>query len=180
MKKVIQIAGRDALEEFAPQLVHFNDDVLSGENWNDRDIGAKTRSTITVIALMTSGTADTSLEFHLQNAKRHGITQKEITAVITHAAFYAGWPKGQAVFTLAKEVRSVNEDDLSYEDVAMRVYVKDVMFPTGDPNDSFAKHFSGRSSPTPVSTPQVVICSTAFGPGYRSNWYIHHAKSDGG
>ena len=76
MKKIIQTAGRNALEEFAPQFAHFNDDVLFGENWNNHDIDVKTRSIITVVALMASGITDTSLKFHLQNAKRHGVTQK--------------------------------------------------------------------------------------------------------
>ena len=88
MKKIIQTAGRNALEEFAPQFAHFNDDVLFGENWNNHDIDVKTRSIITVVALMASGITDTSLKFHLQNAKRHGVTQKEIAAIITHVAFY--------------------------------------------------------------------------------------------
>ena len=74
MKKIIQTAGRNALEEFAPQFAHFNDDVLFGENWNNHDIDVKTRSIITVVALMASGITDTSLKFHLQNAKRHGVT----------------------------------------------------------------------------------------------------------
>ena len=68
MKKIIQTAGRNALEEFAPQFAHFNDDVLFGENWNNHDIDVKTRSIITVVALMASGITDTSLKFHLQNA----------------------------------------------------------------------------------------------------------------
>ena len=44
-----------------------------------------------------------------QNAKDHGVTQKEIAAIITHIAFYAGWPKGWAVFNLAKEVWNEEE-----------------------------------------------------------------------
>ena len=58
------------------------------------DIDLKTRSIITVVALMAQGITDSSLKFHLQNAKDHGVTQKEIAAIITHVAFYAGWPKG--------------------------------------------------------------------------------------
>ena len=46
-----------------------------------------------VTALLAQGLTDSSLKYHLQNAKNHGVTQKEIAAVITHAAFYAGWPK---------------------------------------------------------------------------------------
>ena len=42
MKKIVQTAGRNALEEFAPQFAHFNDDVLFGENWNNQDIDVKT------------------------------------------------------------------------------------------------------------------------------------------
>ena len=109
MKKITQTAGRAQLGTFAPEFAHFNDDVLFGENWNNTDIDLKTRSIITVVALMAQGITDSSLKFHLQNAKDHGVTQKEIAAIITHVAFYAGWPKGWAVFNLAKEVW--NEDE---------------------------------------------------------------------
>ncbi|BAK27777.1 carboxymuconolactone decarboxylase family protein [Streptococcus gallolyticus subsp. gallolyticus] len=103
-----QTAGRDQLGEFAPEFAHFNDDVLFGENWNNNAIDLKTRCIITVVALMASGITDSSLKFHLQNAKANGVSKEEIAAVITHVAFYAGWPKGWAVFNLAKEVW--NED----------------------------------------------------------------------
>ena len=103
-----QTAGRDQLGEFAPEFAHFNDDVLFGENWNNNDIDLKTRCIITVVALMASDITDSSLKFHLQNAKANGVSKEEIAAVITHVAFYAGWPKGWAVFNLAKEVW--NED----------------------------------------------------------------------
>ena len=112
MAKITQTAGRNALGEFAPEFAHFNDDVLFGENWNNQDIDVKTRSIITVVALMAQGITDSSLKFHLQNAKNHGVSQKEIAAIITHVGFYAGWPKAWAVFNLAKEVWSVNEGDL--------------------------------------------------------------------
>ena len=110
MGKIIQTAGRNTLGEFAPEFAHFNDDVLFGENWNNQDIDVKTRSIITVVALMASGITDSSLKYHLQNAKNHGVTQKEIAAVITHVAFYAGWPKAWAVFNLAKEVWEAGEE----------------------------------------------------------------------
>lgn len=90
--------------EFAPEFAYFNDDVLFGENWNNEDIDLKTRCIITVVALMSSGVTDTSLKYHLENAKNNGVTAKEIAAVITHVAFYAGWPKAWAVFNMAKEV----------------------------------------------------------------------------
>ena len=71
MKKIVQTAGRNALEEFAPQFAHFNDDVLFGENWNNQDIDVKTRSIITVVALMSSGITDSSLKFHLYQFTRN-------------------------------------------------------------------------------------------------------------
>lgn len=103
-KKIVQDAGRKALGEFAPDFAHYNDDVLFGENWNNEDIDLKTRCLITVVSLMSQGITDSSLKYHLENAKRNGVTQKEMAATITHVAFYAGWPKAWAVFNLAKEV----------------------------------------------------------------------------
>ena len=104
MAKIVQTAGKNALGEFAPEFAHFNDDVLFGENWNNEDIDLKTRCIITVVALMSSGVTDSSLKYHLENAKNNGVTAKEIAAVITHVAFYAGWPMAWAVFNMAKEV----------------------------------------------------------------------------
>ena len=99
-----QTAGHDQLGTFAPDFAHFNDDVLFGENWNNEDIDLKTRCIITVVALMASGVTDSSLVYHLENAKKNGMTRAEIAAVVTHVAFYAGWPKAWAVFNMAKQV----------------------------------------------------------------------------
>lgn len=102
--QIVQTAGRDSLGDFAPAFAHFNDDVLFGENWNNPDIDLKARSIITVVALIAQGITDSSLKYHISNAKEHGVTQKEIAAVITHTAFYAGWPKAWAAFRIAQEV----------------------------------------------------------------------------
>lgn len=69
MAKIVQTAGRNTLGEFAPEFAHFNDDILFGENWNNEDIDLKTRSIITVVTLVAQGITDSSLKFHLQNAK---------------------------------------------------------------------------------------------------------------
>ena len=108
-EKIVQTAGRDQLGEFAPDFAHFNDDVLFGENWNNKDLDLKTRSLITVVALMAQGLTDSALKYHIQNAKDHGVTQKEMAAAITHTAFYAGWPKAWATFGLAKEIYPTDE-----------------------------------------------------------------------
>lgn len=103
MEKVT--AGRDALGEFAPKFAELNDDVLFGQVWSREDkLSARDRSIVTVVALMSSGILDSSLKFHLTNAKNHGVTKEEISEIITHAAFYAGWPKAWAAFNMAKEI----------------------------------------------------------------------------
>ena len=108
-EKIVQTAGRNALGDFAPEFAHFNDDVLFGENWNNQDIDVKTRCMITVASIMSQGLVGDALKHHIRNAKNNGVTQKEMAALITHVAFYAGWPKAWAVFNLAKEVYGDNK-----------------------------------------------------------------------
>lgn len=175
MERIVQTAGRNALGEFAPDFAHYNDDVLFGENWNNRDIAHKTRCIITVVALMSSGITDSSLKYHLENAKKAGVSKKEIAAIITHAAFYVGWPKGWAVFNMAKEVWAENAAD-----DAKAAHADQMVFPIGEPNDAFAKYFIGQSYLAPVSTSQVGVFNVTFEPGCRNNWHIHHADKGGG
>lgn len=105
-EKIVQTAGRDQLGDFAPMFAHLNDDVLFREVWNEEAIDTKTKCIVTVVSLMASGITDASLKYHLENAKKNGVTKEEIAAIITHATMYTGWPKGWAVFRLAKEVWS--------------------------------------------------------------------------
>ena len=175
--KIVQTAGRDRLGEFAPEFAHFNDDVLFGENWNNPDLDLKTRCIITVVALVSSGITDSSLTYHLQNAKEHGVTKSEIAAILTHVAFYAGWPKAWAAFNQAKEVW---KEETPAEATEMEKYQKSLFFPIGEPNDAYARYFSGRSFLAPVSASQIGIHNVTFEPGCQNNWHIHHAKSGGG
>ena len=103
MKK--QTAGRDSLGTFAPKFAELNDNVLFGEVWSREDkLDLKTRSIITVVALMSKGILDSSLKYHIINAKNNGVSKEEFAEIITHVAFYAGWPNAWAVFNMAKEV----------------------------------------------------------------------------
>ena len=103
MKKVT--AGRDSLGDFAPQFAAINDDVLFGEVWaREGELSARDRSLVTVTALMAQGLVDSSFQYHLMSARKNGVTKEEIAEILTHAAFYAGWPKAWAAFRLAKEV----------------------------------------------------------------------------
>ena len=103
MKKVT--AGRDALGDFAPKFAEPNADVLFGGAWSREDkLPARDRSIVTVTALMASGVLDSSLAFHIGEAKKNGVTKEEMAEILTHAAFYAGWPKAWAAFRMAKEI----------------------------------------------------------------------------
>lgn len=175
-EKTVQTAGRDQLGDFAPEFAHFNDDILFGENWNNGDIDLKTRCIITMVALMSSGITDSSLVYHLENAKAHGVTRVEAAAIITHTGFYVGWPKAWAVFRLAKDVWKT-EDPV--ED-AKSAHAAKMLFPIGAPNDGFAKYFIGQSYLAPVSTEQVGIFNVTFEPGCRNNWHVHTADKGGG
>lgn len=105
MKKVT--AGRDALGGFADKFAELNDDVLFGEVWSREDkLSARDRSLATVSALMASGILDSSLKYHISHAKENGVTKEEMSELLTHLAFYAGWPKAWAAFNMAKEIYS--------------------------------------------------------------------------
>ena len=176
-QKVIQTAGRDALGEFAPEFAHLNDDVLFGEVWSRNDLlSLRDRSLVTLTALISQGITDSSLTYHLQSAKNNGITRTEIAEIITHIAFYAGWPKAWAAFRLAKEVWN---DDTPAED-GKAAFQREMIFPIGEPNTAYAQYFVGNSYLAPISQEQVAVANVTFEPGCRNNWHVHKAASGGG
>ena len=107
--------------------------------------------------------------------KENGITRSEIAEILTHAAFYAGWPKAWAAFRMAKDIWADEES----ADEKQR-HQNSMIFPIGAPNDGFAQYFSGQSYLAPVSTEQVKIFNVTFEPGCRNNWHIHEADKGGG
>lgn len=176
-KKIAQTAGHDKLGDFAPEFAHLNDDILFGEVWNRNDLlSLRDRSLVTITSLISQGITDSSLKYHLQSAKSNGITRTEIAEIITHMAFYAGWPKAWAAFNLAKEVWA-DEIDTSNEDTHDQL-----TFPIGEPNTAYAKYFIGNSHLAPL-TPKnlskdektvLPMSNVTFEPGCRNNWHIHH------
>ena len=174
-EKITQTAGRMQLGEFAPMFAHLNDDVLFGEVWNQEALDVKTKCIITVVALMASGVTDSSLGYHLQNAKNHGVTREEIAAIITHAAMYVGWPKGWAVFRQAKEIWNEAEPAQTEKDA----YQNTIFFPIGEENP-YGEFFVGQSYLAFVAAGQLPVFNVTFEPGCRNNWHIHHAASGGG
>ncbi len=173
---VKQTAGRDALGAFAPKFAQLNDDVLFGEIWSrEEQLSLRDRSMITVVSLMAQGLVDSSFQYHLNNARKNGITRAEMAEILTHAAFYVGWPKAWAAFNMAKEVYQSEETD-----DGKSAHQNGMIFPIGEPNDGFAQYFVGQSYLAPVSTNQVGIFNVTFEPGCRNNWHIHRADRGGG
>lgn len=171
---VKQTAGHDALGEFAPEFARLNDDILFGEVWSREDkLPLKLRSIVTISSLIGKGITDSSLQYHLQSAKNNGVTRTEMAEILTHIAFYAGWPNAWAAFRMAKEVY---QDDPEKEEHGG-------FFGQGEPNTAYAKYFVGNSYLKPLTDPKtcpVFLANVTFEPGCRNNWHIHHAKEGGG
>ena len=172
---VKQTAGRDALNDFAPKFAELNDDVLFGEVWSREDkLSLKLRSIVTMTALISKGIVDNSLMYHLTTAKKNGVTRTEMAEILTHLAFYAGWPNAWAAFRMAKEVYAEEAEAGAEEHGGF--------FGLGEPNVSYAKYFIGQSYLKPLTDPKetVFIANVTFEPGCRNNWHIHHADKGGG
>jgi 4-carboxymuconolactone decarboxylase len=98
-------AAQKTIGDFAPKLVQLTDDVLFADVWERKELSPRDRSLITVASLITSGSTE-QLVFHLNKAKENGLSEEELIEVITHLAFYAGWPKAMSAIMVAKEVFS--------------------------------------------------------------------------
>lgn len=175
--KITQTAGRNQLGDFAPEFAHLNDDILFGEVWSRNDLlSLRDRSLVTITCLISQGITDSSLTYHLQEAKKNGITRTEISEIITHIAFYAGWPKAWAAFRQAKDVWA---EDVKGED-AKTTFQKEMIFPIGEPNTAYEKYFIGQSYLAQISKDQIPFANVTFEPGCRNNWHIHKATKGGG
>ncbi len=161
-----QTAGRNGLGDLAPKFAELNDDVLFGEVWSREDkLSLRDRSVITVVALISKGITDSSLRYHIQNARNHGVTKTEMVEIITHIAFYVGWPNAWAVFPMVREAYADEATDAP----------SDSLFGLGEPNDAFSQYFTGKSYLKPLNTKGVGAYNVTFEPGCRNNWHIHHA-----
>lgn len=169
---VKQTAGRDELGKFAPKFAELNDDVLFGEVWNREErLSLRDRSLVTVVALLAQGLVDSSFRYHLESALANGITRDEIAEVLTHAAFYVGWPKAWAAFRMARDVWSGDQTEEAGHGG---------LFGLGAPNDAYASYFSGRSYLKTLTREGVPIANVTFAPGCRNHWHIHRAAGGGG
>lgn len=98
-------AAQKMIGDFAPKLVDLTDRVLFADVWERPELSKRDRSLATVAALVALHRPE-QLRFHLENAVKNGVTKEELIEVITHLAFYSGWPNAMSAIMTAKEVFS--------------------------------------------------------------------------
>ncbi|MEZ4679868.1 MAG: carboxymuconolactone decarboxylase family protein [Caldilineaceae bacterium] len=98
-----QSRAQQLLGDIAPKLAELTDDVLFADVWERPGLSPRDRSLITVAALIANGNTE-QLTGHLNRARDNGISEAEIAEIITHLAFYAGWPRAISGALIAKEV----------------------------------------------------------------------------
>ena len=131
-----QTAGRTGLGDLAPKFAQLNDDVLFGEVWSREDkLSLRDRCMITVV----------------------------MVEMITHIAFYVGWPNAWAVFPMVREIYTQETQDAS-----------DSLFGLGEPNTAYDRYFIGNSYLKPLNIHGVGVYNVTFEPQCRNNWHIHH------
>jgi 4-carboxymuconolactone decarboxylase len=101
-------AVQKRLGDFAPKLAELTDNVLFGDVWERPDLSKRDRSLITVAALVALYRPE-QLRFHLNKAMDNGLSKDELIEVITHLAFYSGWPTAMSAIMIAKEVVAARE-----------------------------------------------------------------------
>jgi len=98
-------AAEKMIGDFAPKLVELTDEVLFGDIWERPELSKRDRSLVTVTALIALNRPD-QLRFHLDKALDNGLQKEELIEVITHLAFYCGWPNAMSAIMVAKELFS--------------------------------------------------------------------------
>src|SRR5215472_4103103 len=94
---------RKTLGDVAPKLVDLTEAVLFGDVWERPQLSKRDRSLITCAALIATGKTE-QMDFHFPTAIRNGVTREELVEMITHLAFYAGWPNSMSAITRAKDL----------------------------------------------------------------------------
>ncbi len=94
-----QSIGQRAMGPDAPKLAQLTDEVLFGDMWERPQLSKRDRSLITVAALVAMYRLE-QLPFHLNRALENGVTKEELAELITHLAFYSGWPTASSAIQL--------------------------------------------------------------------------------
>jgi 4-carboxymuconolactone decarboxylase len=89
--------------DIAPKLAQLTDEVLFGDVWERPQLSKRDRSLVTCAALVATGKTE-QMSFHFPRAIENGVTQEELVEMITHLAFYVGWPGAMSAINKAKEL----------------------------------------------------------------------------
>jgi len=96
-------AARKSVGDFAPKLAQLTDDVLFGDVWERPELSKRDRSLVTCAALVATGKTE-QMGFHFPRALENGVTREELIELITHLAFYVGWPSAMSAISRAREL----------------------------------------------------------------------------
>jgi 4-carboxymuconolactone decarboxylase len=102
-------AAKNAIGQIAPKLAQLTDEVLFGDVWERPQLSKRDRSLITCATLVATGKTE-QMTFHFPRAIENGVTREELIEMITHLAFYVGWPSAMSAVTRAKELLGPGEE----------------------------------------------------------------------
>ena len=94
--------AQKTIGDIAPKLAQLTDDVLFGDVWERPQLSKRDRSLVTCAALVATGKTE-QMSFHFPRAIENGVTQDELVEMITHLAFYVGWPSAVSAITRVRE-----------------------------------------------------------------------------
>jgi 4-carboxymuconolactone decarboxylase len=165
------------VRETTPALADFTDRVLFGEVWQNKDLTPRDRSLATVIALIAGGHMP-QLRPHLNRALDNGVKPREITGLITHLAFYAGWPNAMSAVTVAKEVfaqRGIQPETLAAgpEDTRLEVLRNGAQPTTLGSSENFTGTVKVDSRFQRSAPARLGGGTVSFEAGARTAWHSH-------
>lgn len=95
--------ARKSFGDVAPKLAELSDEVLFGDVWERPELSKRDRSLVTCAALIALGKTE-QMDFHFPRAIENGVTREELVELVTHLAFYAGWPNAMSAVSKCREL----------------------------------------------------------------------------
>jgi len=96
-------AAREGFGDIAPALAEYTDKVLFGDVWRRPELSPRDRSLVTVACLVAQYRTN-EMPFHMKRALENGVSHDELIELITHLAFYSGWPTAMTALTIARRI----------------------------------------------------------------------------
>lgn len=103
MAQTVEVTPPESMQRSAPALADYTKNTLFGEVWQREELSLRDRSFVTITTLVALGKTD-PLSSHIERGLDYGVTPEEIAGIITHLAFYTGWPNAVGAIAVADEV----------------------------------------------------------------------------